>query len=66
MAKVHDLKRKLKKHARSLSAAGKRYVAHTRMTAEATGSKVRRMKIKKQLKILESALKKLCKMEGGR
>lgn len=66
MAKVHHLKRKLKKHVHALHSAGKRFVAHTKMTADATSNKSRRKRIKKQLKILENALKKLCKMEGGR
>lgn len=65
MAKAHVLKRKLKRHVREMHSIGKKYIAHTKIIADMPGNKARRMRIKKQLKILEKALKQLCKMERG-
>ena len=65
MAKAHVLKRKLKSHVKAMHSIGKKYIAHTKIIADMPGNKARKMRIKKQLKILENALKKLCKMEKG-
>lgn len=64
--KLHVVRRKLKKSAHALHTVGKKFIAHTRKTAEFHTGKVKSMKIKKQLKVLEKALKELCKLEGGK
>ncbi|MBW2970071.1 hypothetical protein KY309_02595 [Candidatus Woesearchaeota archaeon] len=64
--KLHVVKKKLKKAAHSLHSVGRKFVAHTKKTAGLHRNKARAVKIKKQLKVLEKALKELCRLEGGR
>ena len=57
-------KKTLKYHAKELHAVGKKYASHTAKTITLHKDKKVQAKIKKQLKILEKALKDLVKLES--